>query len=534
MTDLHAKSAWADTQPSQWNPLTAEIEVPLHGAPQTLAPPVRPAPAAPAHRLPTRRWLYEGLRAAWFRAPRTGAAQPTPWQLLLLVLLGSLLLLGAARLEVAGPAQFNLRGWLAPLWSSLLLLWVAWWAMSHRAPTGAVPSDGEPAGGLAAWFALSSWAPVLPTLMLYALVAWTVQDPDRWAAEHWQLAFWVGYGLLTLWVLAVMVRLTARFVRSGWRTAAFAGALVGTLVLGIWQVPDQPWEALAMETQTAPDGDEADAAPAPEPVRLVLSQGVFESQQALWQDQVQALQAPREGVVNVYALVFAPYAHEDVFRRESTMVAELLESRFDALGRTVHLLNHAETAETHVWATPRNLQRAVAALGARMERDRDVLVIYMTSHGARDHVLAASHWPLQVAPVTPEQLRAVLDDAGIRNRVIAISACYSGGWIEPLATDTSLVMTAADATHTSYGCGTRSELTFFGRAVFHEQLRQTHSFTQAFEKAVPLIAQREIDAGKPDGFSNPQIHVGPGIQPVLQALQARLEAEQPATAPAKP
>ena len=98
------------------------------------------------------------------------------------------------------------------------------------------------------------------------------------------------------------------------------------------------------------------------------------------------------------------------------------------------------------------------------------------------------------------------------------------GWIEPLATDSTLIMTAADATHTSYGCGRLSELTFFGRAVFHEQLRHTHSFTEAFAKAVPLIQQREVEAGKADGFSNPQIRVGPQITPVLQALEQRLQA----------
>ena len=86
----------------------------------------------------------------------------------------------------------------------------------------------------------------------------------------------------------------------------------------------------------------------------------------------------------------------------------------------------------------------------------------------------------------------MLDDAGIRHRVIAISACYSGGWLDALTTPSTLIMTAADATHTSYGCGTRSELTFFGRAVFHEQLRSTYSFTEAFTKAVPIIAQREV------------------------------------------
>ena len=45
---------------------------------------------------------------------------------------------------------------------------------------------------------------------------------------------------------------------------------------------------------------------------------------------------------------------------------------------------------------------------------------------------------------------------------------------------------------------------------------------EAFAAAVPLIKQRELDAGKDDGFSNPQIAVGDKIGPVLMALEDRL------------
>ena len=60
------------------------------------------------------------------------------------------------------------------------------------------------------------------------------------------------------------------------------------------------------------------------------------------------------------------------------------------------------------------------------------------------------------------------------------------------------------------------------RGYAQEQLRQTHSFTEAFARAVPVIQQREVEAGKADGFSNPQIRVGAGIAPVLKALEERL------------
>lgn len=538
MKDLNASSStWADTLPSQWGPelpeTTPEIEVPLNRPPQDPSQQTPIRPAAASERLSLGGWMREGLRAALFLPPRTAAAAPTPWQLLVLSLVSAGLLVVAARLQVEGPAQFNLRGWLTPMWSGLVLLWLAWWAMApaQRSAVGpqAVASSGVPApsGGLAAWYVLTAWAPLAPLLMLYALMASAVRRPGLWDGAVVGIVFWVAYGVLTLWVLATLVVVSARFIRSRWRTAAFAVALAAVIGVGMWQFQDQPWEpdVQAMVDASA-EATAADEAQTPEPVPLALTQAMFEEQQVLWQQQVEALAPERPGVVDVYGLVFAPYADENVFRRESTMVSSLLQERFDAQGRVLHLLNHAETADTHAWATPENLQRAVAALAARMDREHDVLVVYLTSHGARDHALAASHWPLQVAPATPEMLRAALDAAGIRNRVIAVSACYAGGWIEPLATDSTLIMTAADATHTSYGCGRLSELTFFGRAVFHEQLRQTHSFTEAFAKAVPLIQQREVEAGKADGFSNPQIRVGKQITPVLQALEQRLQTAQ--------
>ena len=89
----------------------------------------------------------------------------------------------------------------------------------------------------------------------------------------------------------------------------------------------------------------------------------------------------------------------------------------------------------------------------------------------------------KVDSVTPQALRRWLAGAGVRWRVVSVSACYSGSWIAPLADAGSLVMTAAAADHTSYGCGKKSELTFFGRAVFDEELRRTWSFEQAHAAA---------------------------------------------------
>jgi len=469
-----------------------------------------PAAQAPANTdAPTWRWLLEGLRAAFFLRPRMAGCAPRPLQVLLLSVLFELLMLGLWWLSVVGPAAFSGLAWLVSWWMVAPLLWVAWWALSRVSGDGAGPR----LQGLASWYMLTVGAavPTQTAFMAFGALSvhgWLLPQATGFAAT----ALWaVQWGLL-LWHLAVMAVLMARFARRAVPTLAYTAVLTGGFAVSMLYLNLQVWTPRAEGAANAPV--------------LSLSQESFEQQQAVWQDAVQGLAAERPGTVDVYGLVFAPYAAEDVFRRESHMVAEVLRQRFDAQGLVLHLLNHAETSGELPWATPLNLERGLQALAARMDREQDVLVVYMTSHGGGDFQLAASHWPLDVQPVTPQWLREALDQAGIRHRVIAISACYSGGWVPPLATPTTLVMTAADATHTSYGCGHKSPLTFFGRALFDEELRKTHDFAQAFARAVPVIRQREEEAGKDDGFSNPQISMGEDIAPVLQALRARLEAKQ--------
>lgn len=443
-------------------------------------------------------WLREGLRASLLRAPRVAPQSPTPWTLAVLVLVLVGLELALGRLEVPGPAEFDLRGWLVPWWSTAFVLFAAWWVLA-----GASASR---------WFALWTAALLPPTLLSYGVGiahAWgRLPEPLTTQASLWAI-----YLSLWAWTLAIAVRLAFALGAPVRRLPGLAATLLAVYVAGAWLVPERAWGPAPSASVEAP------------PPRMALTQEVFEGQQALWAEQVQALAPQRPGTVDVYGLVFAPYADEDVFLRESALVAEVLAERFDAGGRVLQLVNHPQTVQRLPWATPLNLERAVQALGERMDPAEDMLVVYLTSHGANDHRLAATHGPLDVAPVSPVELRRMLDNAGIRHRVVAVSACYSGGWIAPLQSPTTLMMTAADAVNTSYGCGRLSPLTFFGRALFDEQLRRTRSFEQAFAAAVPVIAQREKEAGKPDGFSNPQISVGEGIRPVLRALEARLEAQ---------
>jgi Peptidase C13 family len=363
------------------------------------------------------------------------------------------------------------------------------------------------ASPVAAWYLLLTIA-AFPIGLVGAAIG-ILESRERlpdWWWSGWQS--WAIYAALWLWLVLAAWRISQAVTRSRLAIVGLVSYVFVLLMYASWQLHTEDWHPVEAHA-------EDDGLPA-----FTLSQETFESQQALLKDSLQAISASAGSDRQVYGLIYAPY-DQDVFLRESAMVQSVLEERFGARGRIVRLVNNSATADELPWATTLNLERSVGALAAAMDAERDVLVLYLTSHGGDDFRLTALNWPLEVEELTADRLRSILDGAGIRHRVIAVSACYSGGWIEPLQSDDTLIMTAADKDHTSYGCGSKSELTFFGRAVFDEQLRRTRSFEEAFNAAVPVIRQREVEEKKDDGFSNPQISVGRNIRAVLDEIALR-------------
>src|SRR5207244_1983810 len=118
--------------------------------------------------------------------------------------------------------------------------------------------------------------------------------------------------------------------------------------------------------------------------------------------------------------------------------------------------------------------------------------------------------------LTPQQLKRMLDDSGIRYRVIVISACHSGSFIRVLASPTTLVITAARADRSSFGCEDRRRWTYFGDAYFNHALRQEKSFTRGFDKAKRLINLWE--ATEKLVPSLPQMAGGEALGPELAAI----------------
>jgi hypothetical protein len=149
-----------------------------------------------------------------------------------------------------------------------------------------------------------------------------------------------------------------------------------------------------------------------------------------------------------------------------------------------------------------------------MNADEDILVLFVSAHGDREHRLSAWQPPLELAPLTPTALARMLHDSAIKWRIVVVSACYSGGFIEPLRDDNSIVITAAAPDRTSFGCEAGRDFTYFGQAFFRDALAKTSSFTEAFDIAKRLVDEQEAAERLPPSL--PQMAIGRAIAEFLK------------------
>lgn len=213
---------------------------------------------------------------------------------------------------------------------------------------------------------------------------------------------------------------------------------------------------------------------------------------------------------------FAGFGEERVFAEEIRFAAGVIAERYGTADRSLLLLNDRRDIESQPIATVSSLRYALHAMAARMDLERDVLFLSLSSHGSEDF-LVVSHEPLMLENLTDEALADALEDAGIKWRVIVISACHSGSFIDELRNPDTIVITAAAADRTSFGCTDDRALTYFGEAFYRDALPGADSLRAAFKKTTEAITRRERREDIEP--SHPQAYFGKAIEARLGQLE---------------
>jgi hypothetical protein len=331
-------------------------------------------------------------------------------------------------------------------------------------------------------------------------------------------SYWAYFDYVTLaWSAMVVVWAAATLLSA----AAWKRALVGIAGIFLLVLPSF-WLPIGLIWMPRTDDRAGYAAGS---FHSLAAESAFYAQQDALGRELSKLEAERPGVADLYLVAAGFYAGEDVFMKEVRMIADLFSQRFDAAGRTVLLVNNPKTLHEYPIASLTSLREALAQVGSTMNTAEDILVLYVSSHGSDKHELVVDFRPLRFSPITPEALKSALQESGVRWRVVIVSACYSGGFVDALKDERTMVITASSAARQSFGCGASSDATYLAQALFGEALKKTYSFEAAFADARKLIEQWERE--KSYESSQPQIHVGSEIRKKLQEVERRLVTKTP-------
>jgi len=322
---------------------------------------------------------------------------------------------------------------------------------------------------------------------------------------------WAVFIIYSLWYLVVSARLFKRFFYLRLPLTLIYTILYAAINFApLFLLPTEPlWYPQQVDNDQTGSTTNVDV------------ESVYYSQSRLLENLSDDLVEGKQGQTELFFIGFAGDADEDVFMNEALAAQDIVKNYFDTYGRSMTLINNNKTLENIPLANGHNLKYSISKAADLMNKEEDILLLFLTSHGSEDHFISANLPPFKLNNINASNIKQLLDDAGIKWRIIIISACYSGGFIDPLAGPSTLLITAASADRNSFGCGHNGKYTYFGDAYFEKGLRQTKSFIKAFDQASKIISTKE----NADGFinSDPQISVGIKIKNKLIEFEKELE-----------
>jgi hypothetical protein len=327
-------------------------------------------------------------------------------------------------------------------------------------------------------------------------------------AAEWVWALLALYGLAYTW----------RAMRS-LSGAPQAGAVLAALVLlsafgaysRIVELSPTLWAPAASEDQGAGDMPPS------------VAESLLFDQRDQIDESVDRMSVGASANPAVFFVGFAGVAEQRVFAEEIKLAARIVADRFGAADRQLLLINDRRDLETYPIATASGLDYALRAVARKMDTERDVLFLALSSHGSPDPLLSVSNGTLPLEQLSDEDLETALRDSGIKRRIIVISACYAGAFIKPLEDPDTIVIAAAAADRTSFGCSDDRDMTYFGEAFYRDALPDAKTLQEAFERAKAAIAVREQKEHETP--SEPQAFFGREISEVLDRNPMRRNGE---------
>jgi hypothetical protein len=262
-------------------------------------------------------------------------------------------------------------------------------------------------------------------------------------------------------------------------------------------LPDASWWSIEEPSAMDPTN------PAAEPILSL--------QRELQDEALAALEEHTQDEADLYFVGFAPDGAHDVWRERMEAAQRVMDGHWGTEGRSIVYVNDPTRLTEAPMASVTHLREVLEEIAAASNPDEDIVMLYLAGRSNADGSMTVSLPPLGLVQLSGPGLASLLEQAGLRWRVVVVATCAPQTFIDALADAHTLVIAAAGGTDRPQGCARGGEPTAFGDVLFGEALASSSTLPAAFTQA-----HRKLSAQGPA----PVIHVGEAIGAQLARLRS--------------
>lgn len=220
---------------------------------------------------------------------------------------------------------------------------------------------------------------------------------------------------------------------------------------------------------------------------------------------------------------FAMHSQSKAFRND-VLSAEKVALAVDP-SAVIFKLNNPVIGQDADWpySTSENIEQVLKKIGS-LARPQDKVMVLLATHG-NVNALAINFSAQNYPYLNALFLNRVMADLRGKPVMVIMSACHSGSFLAPLGGPSRIVIAAAAADKSSFGCQFQSTNTYFIDALFNQTAPREQSIVQMMDKAKIEVDRRE-KAQKLSPPSLPDLSIGAAAkdwanQPLRSWLSAR-------------
>lgn len=223
----------------------------------------------------------------------------------------------------------------------------------------------------------------------------------------------------------------------------------------------------------------------------VVVEDVLYNQSSRIEKVLDAIDVEDPVAIEMYFVGIAGDDSQGVFRREVNTIKTIFDESYETKNKSVVLINSNVTYKEIPLATPTSIEKTLQGVSAKMDADNDILFIYFASNSSKDFKFTLAQDGLDIMELSAKRMGEIVRGLPVKHKVVVISSCYAGGYLEKVKDDRTLVIVASSADKASFGCTGATEMTYFGEAFFKDALPNSATFIEAFDRSRHIVRGRE-------------------------------------------